>query len=46
MPQLPSEQVLGLIYYKIPTETAVARVESGREQFLDALSKGKELVGQ
>jgi ABC-2 type transport system permease protein len=38
--------VLGLIVYKIATETAVARVERGREQFLDALSKGKELVGQ
>jgi ABC-2 type transport system permease protein len=38
--------VLGLIVYNIATETAVARVERGREQFLDALSKGKELVGQ
>ena len=38
--------IVGLIVYKIATESAVARVESGREQFLDALSKGKELVGQ
>lgn len=38
--------VVGLIVYKIATESAVARAESGREQFLDALSKGKELVGQ
>jgi ABC-2 type transport system permease protein len=38
--------IVGLIVYKVATESAVARVESGREQFLDALSKGKELVGQ
>jgi len=43
---LCGDLIVGLIVYKIATESAVARAESRREQFLEALSQGKELVGQ
>jgi ABC-2 type transport system permease protein len=43
---LSIDLIVGLIVYKLATETAVERAERGRERFLDALSRGTELIGQ